>query len=550
MFFPLQSVPSLEIDGVKRAYPFLLSIASGLLFSAGWPASGFPLLLMTAFVPLFFAEKKINETGGFLNPVKVWITSYLAFFIWNLLTTWWIYNSSPEGAVMAVVFNSLFMSWVYFLAFLTKKKLGEKAGAWALPIYWLGFEYLHMNWDLSWPWLTLGNGFAAFPEWVQWYEYTGTGGGSIWILIVNILLFQVIQKFTWQKTIRAFLLILLPIILSLGLYFRYHESGKPLTVAVIQPNVDPWNEKFDNNSQEQQFLRLISLTEQVADSSTDYIVFPETALPFGFWNFQKDSLPEFLSFRKFLTDNLPKAKMVLGVSYLEMFTPNHPSEIPVSAMRYGDSEKYYEDYNSVVQVDTSAFIPIYHKSKLVPGPEAFPFARYLMPFQQKLFGNLGGMIGNLGRQKERTVFTAPEDKTMGVGPIICYESIYGEFVTEYVRRGAKLLFIVTNDGWWGDTPGYRQHFQYARLRAIETRRSIARSANTGISGFINQRGDVVANTPYWQENALQATLNANERITFYVENGDYIGRTAVFTAFFMLLYAFVKGFLQKKRIPQ
>lgn len=479
--------------------------------------------------------------------MKVWFASYLAFFIWNLLTTWWVYNSSPEGGVIAVVFNSLFMSWAFYLAHLTKNKLGEKAGAWALPVFWLAFEYLHMNWDLSWPWLTLGNGFAAFPEWVQWYEYTGVLGGSLWILIMNLLVYRFARTLNLKTAIPALAVLLFPWAVSLIMYYGYEERGFPVNVSVVQPNIDPWNEKFDELTQEEQFYRLLTLTQQVSNRETDYIVYPETVLPFGFWNFQKDSLPEFLTMREFLRMRAPKAKIVLGVSYLEMFTPEDPSEIPISATRYGNSENFYEDYNSAVQVDTSGNIPIYHKSKLVPGPEAFPFAEFLKPFQQKLFGNLGGMIGNLGKQKERSVFTAPDNPKLRVGPIICYESVYGEFVTEYVRKGAGLLFIVTNDGWWGDTPGYRQHFQYARLRAVETRRDIARSANTGISGFINQRGDVIQRTPYWREAAISQTLLADDTLTFYVQNGDYIGRTAVFVAFFMLIYGYVRGFLNQKQ---
>ena len=134
-----------------------------------------------------------------------------------------------------------------------------------------------------------------------------------------------------------------------------------------------------------------------------------------------------------------------------------------------------------------------------------------------------------------------------MGPIICYESIYGEFVSGYVNEGAGLLFIITNDGWWGNTPGYRQHFQYARLRAIENRRSIARSANTGISGFINQRGDVLKQTPYWEDAAITETLNANSSLTFYAKNGDYLGRLSAFTGILLLIYGFVKGFLKKRK---
>ena len=120
-------------------------------------------------------------------------------------------------------------------------------------------------------------------------------------------------------------------------------------------------------------------------------------------------------------------------------------------------------------------------------------------------------------------------------PIICYESIYSNYATEYVRNGANLFTIITNDGWWGDTPGYHQHASFSSLRAIETRRSVARSANTGISSLINQRGEVMQELGWWKKGALKGTLNANDELTYYVRNGDYIGRTACFFSVLVVL---------------
>jgi apolipoprotein N-acyltransferase len=117
-----------------------------------------------------------------------------------------------------------------------------------------------------------------------------------------------------------------------------------------------------------------------------------------------------------------------------------------------------------------------------------------------------------------------------------------------VKNGAELLFIMTNDGWWEDTPGHRQHFIYAKLRAIECRRSIARSANTGISCFINQRGDVIQQTAYWEEDAIQNTINKNDRITFYVKYGDILGRIAYWTSALLLLILIVA--MLKKRFTK
>ena len=126
------------------------------------------------------------------------------------------------------------------------------------------------------------------------------------------------------------------------------------------------------------------------------------------------------------------------------------------------------------------------------------------------------------------------DRSIPLGCIICYESIYGEFCTGYVKAGAKALAVITNDAWWGNTPGYRQHLSYASLRAIETRRDIARCANTGISGFINQRGEISGESTWWEQEVLGGQVNLNSEETFFVRNGDIPGRICCFVALLLL----------------
>jgi apolipoprotein N-acyltransferase len=162
-----------------------------------------------------------------------------------------------------------------------------------------------------------------------------------------------------------------------------------------------------------------------------------------------------------------------------------------------------------------------------------PYARYLR-FIEKLALDLGGTVGSLGMDPDRIPFDVP-NLGIKVGTAICYESIYGEYCTGYVKNGASLLFVITNDGWWKNTPGHRQHSVYASLRAIETRRSIARSANTGISAFYNQRGDIFQPTEYWVQDVIKQDINANDEITFYVKYGDYIARVMNLTSILLLL---------------
>ena len=172
-----------------------------------------------------------------------------------------------------------------------------------------------------------------------------------------------------------------------------------------------------------------------------------------------------------------------------------------------------------------------------------PYTWLFKPLE-KLTLRLGGIFRSHGIQDFREVFSASDDNTK-VAPVICYESVFGEFVGEYIKEGANIIFVITNDGWWGDTPGHRQHNGLSQLRAIETRRSIARSANTGISCFITQRGDILKELTWWKRGALKASLNINNKMTFYSKNGDYIGRVGFYFAIVLLIVSIGKSLLNR-----
>ena len=190
-------------------------------------------------------------------------------------------------------------------------------------------------------------------------------------------------------------------------------------------------------------------------------------------------------------------------------------------------------------INTNNNVQLYHKSKLVVGIENFPYQGVLKPILGDAMIDLGGTVAMKTTQSNRDVFTASNGKSKAA-PIICYESVYGEFVTGYVRNGADFLAIVTNDAWWNNTQGHKQHLSYARLRAIETRRDIARSANTGISAFINAKGEITKSLVYDTQGALAGSVTLNKKQTFYVLAGDYIARIAIFIALFVFLITFFR----------
>ncbi len=526
-------------------YLLYLSLSSVVLFWLSWPVMPFTPLIFLAFVPLLEIENHLAVYKYKAGGKKFFFAIYLAFFFINLTTTWWVYKASLAGAVVMVFANAFLMCIPFLLFRITKKAAGTSWGYFGLVLYWLAFENIHLSWDLSWPWLTIGNVFATNPEWVQWYSATGVPGGTLWVLLVNILLYfaifhhEALYRGMFRKVTLtyAMLLIIIPIVVGYISYYSYDEQGEAHEMVILQPNIDPYTQKFEGSSEfipfEQQLDRFLAMSEEKISPETDFLIWPETALDKNIEEARAKNDPIIQRIMAF-KDQYPNLTMLTGLVTYTRYV--NESDITTSA-RYVENSGYYDVFNSGLFLKEDNELQFYHKSRLVPGVETLPYPQVTRVIQDILF-DLGGTSGGYGKQAERTVF-ANRDSVM-VAPSICYESIFGDFMSQFVRNGANYIFIITNDGWWGKTPGLQQHLHYARLRAVETRRSIARSANTGISAFINQRGDITARSGSWVPDVLTGSIQANDKLTFYAIYGDFISRTAVWLSVFVFLAAIVK----------
>lgn len=538
---------------MKRFIPLALAVLGALLLFAAWPVSPFTMLIFVAWVPLLWIESGMKSAGKFFG------LTYLHMFLWNILTTWWVWYASEPGALGAFFANSLIMCIPWMLFHMTKKRWGSWIGYSSLIIYWLAFEYLHHNWELSWPWLTLGNAFATHPEWVQWYEYSGTAGGSLWVLLSNIFVFAALAEFSKKGRTRVYKLsvagwmavIIIPLISSFFLLqSERNKSQVELNkaddnVVVVQPNINPYTEKFttDVNSQVE---KLILWSEKQMDDYTTLVVWPETAIPAQTWENEIKQTDFYNLIWRFLRRH-PRANLLTGMDSYKNYGPDQSNA--TSTSRFDKTiGAYYDAFNTAAFMSVDSSLQLYHKAKLVPGAESLPS---FLNFLSKWFEDFGGMSGTLGRDSVQKVFK-PWDEHFKPAPIICYESVYGDYVAGYVRRGANILTIITNDGWWKNTPGYKQHMNYARLRAIETRKWVARSANTGISCFIDPLGNVIDPQPWDTTASIKLSIPVNTRDTFYVKHGDVLSPAITVIALALILGNFLAWFWLKifrKKFP-
>ena len=533
-----------------------LAVLSGLLIAAAWPVRGLAPLAFMAFIPLLYLQDRIGDRE---NPEKgnIFWLSFITFFVWNALTTWWVWKTTAAGTIAMILLNSLFMTCVFWAYHFVKTRLYDnKKGYYILIIFVLAFEYLHLNWQINWPWLNLGNVFSHYHTWVQWYEFTGIAGGTLWVLLANILIYKYLLSFRPDVSLPSFrpqrsevekspvfypILILLvlfgPLIISKIQYYNYEERGEDVEIIVVQPNLDPYTEEFTLTPPEIIDRNLVDAAQLVTEN-TRFVVSPESAIQEDIWLEHIDKYFSINELRRFI-DTFPQTCYVIGISAYGLAPDD--SENDFAARKFYDADKYFYAYNTAALI-TKDSIQLYHKSRLTPGAEAMPSWWIMRMFKNSAL-DLGGTVGTLKKDTEARTLSFDNHK---VGTLICYESVFGEYVTNFVDKGADMLFVITNDGWWGNTPGHKQHLEFSKLRAIETRRSVARSANTGISGFINQQGDIIEQSKYWELTALRNTLKTNDKITFYVRYGDYIYKVAVFLTILLLATTMVFLIVKKK----
>ncbi|MGK6351283.1 apolipoprotein N-acyltransferase [Parapedobacter sp. DT-150] len=533
---------------------YLLALLSAFLLWLAWPPIPYTApLLWVAFVPLLLALEALMRGDYRKKGTKVFLLGGLTGLVWNTASIYWVFNAMnavmPVYAAMFVALipfglAAVLMAFAFRLYYQLRKRYAIGWSLLGLVCFWIAYEYLHQTWDLAFPWMTLGNGFADTHQLVQWYEYTGVYGGTVWIWAANILTFLAVLsakdgfplRHRYQLLAGLAALIIIPSTWSLYHYFAYEEHENPSNIVVVQPNIDPYG-KFGSIPPEEQIEHLIQLSESVAQPNTEFFVWPETAIA-GQGGYDEDRFfqhPTFFRIQRFLNTYM-NGNVLTGIEGYRIYSgPETPT-----ARAFDDV--YYDAFNAAVLIENSAKLQYYHKSKLVPGVEQTPFGGALA-FMKPLFAAFGGTTGGYGKQDSPSVFYSRSG--IGAAPVICYESIWGDYVAQYIKQGAQFIAVVTNDGWWGDTSGKNQHLAYAKLRAIETRRWVARSANTGISAFINQRGDVTQRTEWWVPAALKQDINLNEEITFYVQTGDYLAFAGCFGA--LVFGVLLLGTLRKQK---
>ncbi|WP_163323398.1 apolipoprotein N-acyltransferase [Draconibacterium mangrovi] len=527
---------------MNRFHRLLLSVSGGALLSLPW--LGFPgWVLFVAFIPLLYLENFFFKYKEGFPPVSLWGHVFLAALIWNVLASWWMTKVSLAGVGSAMIFNAFLMSLVWWAAHSIRRKLSSPLGYISLVVFIISLEYLQFKWDIEWPCLQLGSVLANTVKIIQWYEFTGTFGGSLWILLLNLFLFQLLRniqlKCPLKKTITSstvlLVLLIVPSTISFRMYSSYQENENPINIVIVQPNVDPYNEKFDMEAETQKLDDFLRLAAEVTNDCTDFIVGPETLFEHQkLWNEATLDSNTFLNHLQSFLQQYENTEMMFGVSSYKVY--DNEEDITYTAQQ--NNGVTYDRFNTAMLFNKAGEVQIYHKSKLVAGVEKVPFQKYFS-FLKNNYIDLGGASGSLGSQNETSNLVA--EKAV-IAPVICFESVFGDYVTDNVKKGADVIFVITNDGWWKNSRGYKQHLLFSQLRAVETRRSIARSANTGTSCFINQRGDVLQATNWWQEAAIAGSVNKNEALTFYVEHGDFIARTSVFISVLMVLLVFVRRF--------
>jgi apolipoprotein N-acyltransferase len=501
---------------------FLMPALSGFLLGISfptWPTLHLEPLAWVALVPLLLSLEGDTRFALFFR--KTWVT----MFIFSLMALWWVSLATFAGGVLTVFAQSLFSTVPLLLFFFFRQRAGYRFALLLLPFLWTAWEWIYMQQELSFGWLTLGNSQANLLWMVQYADHFGVWGISLWVLIFNVSVVLLVRG-RESLTVRAGIVTLLMVmIIAPLLYARQvfleesaEKSSLSVRIALIQPDIDP-HRKWNGMSAEQTLSRLYTLTGQAMTDNRrpELVIWPETAIPF----YIRD--PEY----RLYMDSVKRmvahwnAPLLTGIPDEEPLIANAGGALAAGAAVASDPPR--AAYNaSMLLLPGSDQVQIYRKMQLVPFGERVPYLDYF-PWLDQLSFSLSGITSwQKGRDATVMVFRTAEGRQVRMANIICYESIFPGLCTSFVRRGAQFLTLVTNDGWYGTSYGPWQHAAIGRLRCIENRRALARCANTGVTLFYDTCGRTYTETSWWQQSALAADVPVETVLTFYTTHPDLV----------------------------
>ncbi len=524
-------------------------VGSGLLLGISFPPFRLPYFLFAALVPYLLVIRKKSKLAE-INRL-----TYLNFFVFSLITLYWVSSWMPEAdpfliasGVALIFFNPLVFMIPSTLYYFSKKYINESIAFWSYPFFFVTYEYLYSVTEFRFPWLTLGNGLAYFKNYIQIADIIGVYGLSLLVLFANAALTAIIKNYIEKELLNKklflflLLIIILPIIYGNVKLKERNNSGEDITVGLIQPNFDPWK-KWNYGSAKEQLDIYLRLSGSAVKKGAELIIWPETALPVYLLSGSYAVLVN--KIRRFVDSE--NVSLITGMPHIKMFKGKKSAPVDARRSQFGDY--YYASYNAVL-----AFLPHkrkiqeYGKIKLVPFGEKVPYVEYF-PFIGKLIKwNVGISSWSTGR--DTTVFELEglrdgKNVIIRSAPIICIESIYSDFVAQFVKKGAELITVVTNDSWYGNSSGPYQHQAISFLRAVENRRFVVRAANGGISCIIDQYGEPLVASKMYERTIIVGKVKLLKGKTFFTSHPLLIPRGTLFITLAFVIFIFIKNIFNR-----
>lgn len=495
-----------QLSQSRYAAPVLTGFFLGISFPS-YPFIHLELLAWVALVPLLFSLRNVESPGELFRRV------YLSMLVFCLISLWWVSLATLPGGVLTIFAQAFFLTVPLMAFYAVKKMAGFRFALFSLPFLWVSWEWAYMQQDLSLGWLTLGNSQANLNLMIQYADFTGVWGISFWLLWFNVL--TVLALSGGRKEVIRFIAFLAAMIAAPLVYASllfYRESATPdkdlrLRVLLVQPDVNPHEKWVQYNSVEimERYYRMTG--RAVRENRPELVIWPETAIPFSIL------APPYAGDLQSLRSALRQWDTSLLTGFIDI---TYERNVPL------------DTYNASMLLEPGNGTPqIYRKMRLVPFAERVPYVDYF-PWLENLTFSLAGIRG-WGKGQDASVMELSSSRhgKVAFANIICYESIFPALVSEFVRKGARLLTLVTNDGWYGMSYGPYQHLAIGRMRCIENRRAMARCANTGLTVVLDKFGRTIAEIPWWQQEILTAEVPLESTLTFYTSYPDLLPKVSL-----------------------